>query len=187
MGQPKALLDLGGETALSRILRLLRQARPAGIVLVLGPALVTRLRGVDLQGVTTVVNGTPERGLLSSLRVGLHNLATGSEAFLLCPVDVPLFETSDLDLLEQAWQQRAESSRIFVPTVAGRRGHPALYDRALIGEFLALRDDQAAHAVIRRDPGRVVHLASENRELVADLDTPEDLRAALLRREPTPD
>lgn len=178
MGEPKALLDLAGEVALARMLRVLRATPIEHVVVVLRTAGPSLRRAVDLAGVTTAINVAPDAGQLSSLRIALANLATAADAFLLCPVDVPMFEAADVRALLDAWTSRSPGTSIVVPSHAGRRGHPALFARALAAEFLALSADAPANEVIRRDARRVHHVVLANPWLVRDLDTPQERDAA---------
>ncbi len=181
MGRPKALLDLDGESALERVLRVLGGAGVQEFVVVFDPAQEDVARALRGRRVAVVENPAPESGQTGSIRRGLARLSAGATAFLLCPVDVPLFEAADLRALFDAWQQAAPRPAIVLPVVRGRRGHPVLCERALVPEFLALGENEPAHNVIRRDPARVRHVGLSNVELVSDLDTPEDYQAALAR------
>lgn len=179
MGEPKALLDLAGEPALTRVVRILREVPVDRIVVVLQPVLSDVRRAVDLTGLTTAVNADPESGQTSSLRIGVKNVPAATEAVLLCPVDVPLFEVSDVRALVDAFANRAPGIAIVAPSHEGRRGHPVIFDRAVAAEFAALADDTPGHTVVRRDPARVLHVETTNPNLVRDLDTPADYEAAL--------
>lgn len=178
MGEPKALLDLAGEPALARMLRVLRDVPIDHVVVVLRDVTPKLRRAVALEHVTTAINVAPDGGQLTSLRIGLANLAATSDAFLVCPVDVPLFEAADVRALLDAWHSRDEGRSIVVPSHGGKRGHPALFARALKDEFLALQDGEPANVVVRKDPSRVVHVTLDNEWLVRDLDTPQDRDAA---------
>lgn len=185
MGRDKCLLDFDGEPALARIVRVLRQAGVQRIVVVLPEIRSAVRRAVNLEGVTTAINNETEAGQTRSIRIGLQNLETASEAFLLCPVDVPLFEVADVKALVAAYAQGKESvssPRIVVPGDGKKRGHPALFSRALAAEFRALSDSEPGNVVLRRDPSRVVHLDLKNPELYADIDDEKDYAAALARR-----
>jgi len=182
MGSEKALLRFGTETALARMLRVLREARVEQIVLVLNRDVAPIERAVHLEGLTTVVNPAAERGQTSSIRVGTRNLSSHCRSFLLCPVDQPLFDARDIEELVTGLEQAPAEISIVAPSVGGRRGHPVLLRRELALEFQALADDTPAHAVIRRDPGRVLDRVSDNIELITDLDSPEAYEQALKRR-----
>ncbi len=179
MGRPKALLDLNGEPALGRVLRVLREVPVTQVIVVLNPVQSDVRRAVSLEGVTTAVNVDPDAGQTSSIRIGTQNLSDRADAFLICPVDVPLFEVEDVRALIDGYRARAEGTSIVVPSVGGQRGHPVLFDRSLAPEFRALGDGEPAHAVIRRDRGRVCHVETTNASLVLDLDTPEDYARAV--------
>src|SRR5207237_1164973 len=117
-----------------------------------------------------------------SIRIGLANLEPASAAFLLCPVDVPLFEADDVRALVAAFAAKAPAIGIVVPGNGKERGHPALFAASLAAEFRALADSDPGNAVLRKDPARVLHLALPNPELYADIDDEKDYAAALARR-----
>jgi molybdenum cofactor cytidylyltransferase len=198
MGAPKALLDLGGEPALLRCVRVLRAGGADEVRVVLGPdAAVIRATleampgaAAALHGVGFVLNAEASRGQTSSLRAGLAAGVPAATGFLLHVVDHPLLEADDVAALLAAFRGRPPGRRIAVPEVGGRRGHPAVFEAALADEFLGLRDGEPGHVVVRRDPARVLAVPRSNAWLVRDLDTPEDLaaaRAALARGGPGPD
>lgn len=182
MGSPKALLRFGSETALERMLRVLREAGVGQLVLVLNRELAALKPIHTLRGLTTVVNPHPERGQTSSIQTGIQNLRASQEPFFLCPVDTPLFEPDDVRQLLTAYEKRPHGKMIVVPSFQNRRGHPVLFDRRLATEFLTLASETPAHAVLRADPDRVLHLVTENQDLVLDLDHEEQYRDALKRR-----
>lgn len=162
MGREKALLEFGTETALGRMIRNLREAAVERIVVVLREIRPELRRKVDLEGVTTAMNTTPASGATRSLRIGLANLRSDCEAFLICPVDQPLFDSSDVRALLVAFEQRSANISIIAPSDGSRRGHPVLFARELAREFQSLGDDVPANTVIRKDPQRVQHVPLSN-------------------------
>lgn len=186
MGSPKPLLDLGGKTALARVLEACRGAALPRPVVVLGHHAEEVRRGVDLSGATVVLNQEPERGMASSLQEGLRAMPAEARGFLIFPADYPLVTWRELVLLEEAFE-RDPKGRIYVPAFESRRGHPVACDRAIAAEFLALPPDAPAHLVIRSDPSRVVEVKVENPWVCRDLDSPDDVKDAkvfLLFQEP---
>lgn len=181
MGREKALLEFGAESALTRMIRNLRGAGVERIVVVLREIRPELRRKVDLEGVTTALNATSGSGATRSLRIGLANLRSDCDAFLICPVDQPLFESSDVRALLVAFEKRSASISIIAPSDGSRRGHPVVFARGLASEFQSLGDDVPPHTVIRKDPNRVHHVPLSNPELYIDLDTPEDHAAAVTR------
>jgi nicotine blue oxidoreductase len=179
MGGSKALLELGGETALARCLRVLHEGGCEELRVVLG-AQAESVRRALPPGLAAdvVLNPRPETGQTGSLKLALARGTGRGEFFVLHTVDHPLAQAADVRALLAAAARRAPGQRIVLPVVGGRRGHPALFEAALATEFLALGDDEPAHRVPRRDPARVLEVPLANEWLTRDLDTPEDLAAA---------
>jgi molybdenum cofactor cytidylyltransferase len=128
-----------------------------------------------------VVNPHPGRGQTGSLKAGLLAGPIASDAFLLHTVDHPLVRPEDVAALLAAYAARRPGVDIVVPSVDGRRGHPALYAAGLAAEFGALGDDEPAHRVLRADPARVLHVPLDDPWLVRDIDGPQDLADARAR------
>ncbi len=184
-GGPKALLDLGGRTALDRCVGTLRRAGATRVRIVVSPAVAEALGGAPA-GAELVVNPAPERGQTSSLRCALAGV---DEDFLVHTVDHPLVRAEDVATLLAAFAGRAPGTLLTAPSVGGRRGHPCVHAAPLAAEFRALADDEPAHRVVRADPGRVAHVVLEDPWLVRDVDTPEDVadaRAEAARRDAGP-
>jgi CTP:molybdopterin cytidylyltransferase MocA len=178
LGAGKALIDLGGRCALARCLDALSAGGADELRVVLGDDAEQVRAGLGPTPATLLVNAHPERGQTSSLRVGLADGPGSGEGFLLHTVDHPLARAEDVAALLSAFEARPPGAAIVVPSVDGRRGHPAVFESGLAGEFLALGDDEPAHVVVRRDPARILHVEMEAPWLVRDIDTPEDLAAA---------
>lgn len=198
MGRTKALLDFDGRTAIEIVLAAHREAadaaQAAGVTL--APPVVVLGRDAEAvrphlpEGVRAVVNPAPERGRTSSIRAGLEaieaslspespgtagGLDAEAEAFLLHPVDSPLVAAETIARIVGD----ASGRPIVVPVFEGRRGHPALFRRAVFAEFHALGDDEPAHVVVRRDASRVCEVAVEDENVARRLNTPGEYRAAL--------
>ena len=182
MGGPKALLELAGRTATERCHDALTGAGLGGVLVVVSPALAEPVSRLELPGARIVVNPEPERGQTSSLQAALETArpADGRHPdFLFHTVDHPLVGVAEVAALLDAFAARPAGTAIVVPSVDGRRGHPALHAGALAAEFVALPPDAPAHRVLRADPERVHHVLRTDPWLVRDLDTPDDLAEAL--------
>jgi len=170
MGQDKALLDLGGVTAIQRVVA---TCRAAGVDEVL---VVRREDAAPLpDGLGVSVVQTSGRGEMSdSLRMALLKLPREAEVVTVFPVDHALVE-ADTVLALQARLLRGDCS-IALPLFRDRPGHPAAMTRAVFNEID--RDGCTLRDVIRRDADRVAVVPTANHWVRADLDRPEDLRAA---------
>lgn len=89
-GMPKALIRHDGQLLVERSVAVLRQARCAPIVVILGAAAAEVRTRADLGDVTTVDNPLWDTGMGSSLRAGLAALAdTDVTAAVVLLVDMP--------------------------------------------------------------------------------------------------
>ena len=172
MGFPKALAAVGGRPALARILEMCRLARLLPPRVVLGFHAEEIRKKIDLTEVEVCINPDPERGQTSSLQVGL---AQEDPAVLLFPVDHAALRAETLPVLLAAWQGRPTQSNIALPSDGHRRGHPVVFDAAVIAEFRALSPDQPAHQVIRADSTRVLHVPIDDPAAFRSLNHPQDL------------
>lgn len=178
MGEPKALLDFGGRTALARIVGTCRDAGVADPLVVVGHDSDRVVPEAERLGCAVVVNLDPDQGQGSSLQAGVGALPDEAAAFLIWPVDAPRVSPGTVRALVEAWDASGRPG-IAVPRHAGRRGHPALVAAPLAEEFLALDPGRPAHEVIRRDPARVREVDVRDAAVLDRLDSPSDYEAAL--------
>ncbi len=179
MGSPKALLDFGGRLAIEVILDLCRRASLAAPVVVLGHEPARVQAALPSAGLTVVENPDYARGQSSSIQAGMKALPKGAEGFLLWPVDMPLVADATVAALLAVWEKRPAEKQIVVPMRTGRRGHPAIYGAAVFPEFMRLRPDEPGHAVIRKDPARVLEIPVDDPWVLFRMDTPEEYQVAL--------
>lgn len=180
MGRPKALLEWRGETFCARICRVHLAGGAARVRVVAGgphrAAIEAAVREIAALGgdVAPVRNPDPGDGPVTSVRAGVAEVPA-TDAYLIQPVDIPGIEPDDVAALI-ACARADPAADAVAPSVGMRRAHPLLLRAELARRLLA----EGAPATVRdllRSPGvRVAHVVRENRLLLRDIDTPEDLR-----------
>lgn len=176
-GTSKAIATIGGETLVARVVRTLREAGCAPVIVVVGAPHEDRVRAeAERAGARTVRNDDPERGMSSSLQLALAALAADTDAAVIALVDHPRVEAATVRALADAF--RAHGTPRIRPTHAGRAGHPYLVGRAAFAPLLALAPDapEGARPVLRALATREVPVGDP--AIHDDLDTPEALAAA---------
>lgn len=172
MGRDKRRLPLGEHTVLEQTVAVLRRAGLSPIVVVLERDSPCRaLPG--LSDAIFVENPRPERGMLSSIRVGLAALPDAVEAVAVQPGDHPFVPVGAIEALAE--HCRRERPRLLVPRYPDRRGHPLIIARALFAEAAACDDAVGLRQLLElhRDDLHVLgFLALSGAD--ADLDTPQD-------------
>jgi molybdenum cofactor cytidylyltransferase len=178
MGRPKLLLPFRGTSLVGAVVAALRQAGADPIVLVASAERKDLLDWARENGLTTVVNPEPERGMLSSIQEGIAALggaaalAQAGEVLLVCPADLPALRASTVgELLRR--QAEAEAP-LAVPVVRGKRGHPLAIAPALIPEIETLDLDIGLRQLLDRHAAEVLEVEVGDEGAVEDVDTPED-------------
>jgi CTP:molybdopterin cytidylyltransferase MocA len=167
LGQPKALVDLGGRPLAARGVDLLREGGAAPVIVVTGAA------AVNLTGVITVHNPHWATGMGSSLAAGLATVPDECEAAVVALVDQPLVGAAAVRRLIAAYQGGAS---VVVAAYGGQPRNPVLLGRRHWAEVTALAaGDAGARAFLRARPDLVTLVECGDTGSPDDIDTTEDL------------
>lgn len=173
MGRPKALLRIGGEAFLDRLIRrFVPLCEPIIVVLGFDAARVRSGLQSPSGAATFTINRDPHRGMLSSLQCGLAELPENTSAVIFTPVDYPSFEGATLARISGAF--REGGCDVIIPRYRGANGHPVCVSSLIIGELLALPASAQARDVIRKHRDRTRFVDVDDSGIVADIDTPGD-------------
>jgi molybdenum cofactor cytidylyltransferase len=175
MGYPKALLPLGDDVFITRILGILRNSALSRPVIVLGkaaPLIQERIRNwpADIR-----INPDPDRGQLSSIQLALSSIGPEFDACLIWPVDQPAVSEDLVRRLTQLFM--ASGSPIAFPRCGSRKGHPAIFHRSLFQEFMDAPLEEGPKKIILRHEQETAILPTEESAAVQDIDTPEEYEA----------
>ncbi len=162
----------GDTTFLEQIVSVLQQSEVDGVTVVLGAQAATIRASTNLSRVAVAVNEAYRKGQLSSLAAGLKSLPSRTEAILLCLVDNPLITGVTVNRMVRAFHETGKP--IVIPVFEGRRGHPALFARAMFGELLNAPADEGARHVVQSHKDQVFEVDMPEPAILARIDTPED-------------
>jgi molybdenum cofactor cytidylyltransferase len=185
MGRPKIALPVGERTVLECVIAALRQAEIEHILVVLGPHMASLASLAESAGAHTLTLQEETADMRATLVRGLDWLEerfhpTPEDAILLVPADHPTLEAA---IVAQLLQARADDpqKRIFVPTYAGRRGHPTLIAWSEVACIRAMPAGKGLNQYLRERPADVMELPTRSSQVLRDLDTPEEYEALLKR------
>lgn len=175
MGRNKMLLVLEGETLVRRAARRALAAGLSPVVVVLGhEAERVRAKLADV-ACDAVVNPDFTGPTSGSLHKGLQRLGAEVGAAVVMLADMVLVSERMLAALVAA------AGRSDAPLVVSRYGDvtapPLLFRRSLFGELLAWTGEGCGKTVVQRHRDDALYL-DWPAELLTDVDTPEDFRAA---------
>ena len=169
-GGAKLLADVDGTTLIERTIASLRDAGIDDIVLVVGPETGKLTEARD---VTVVVNPDPSRGMFSSLQSGLEDVI--ADAIVILPGDMPFVRPATIRSLVQVYEARGG---VVSPRFNGKRGHPIVVPPILQRSVLAADASSTLHHVLKAHPELRIDLDVEDRGVLRDVDTKEDLAHA---------
>ncbi|MDR2077118.1 MAG: nucleotidyltransferase family protein [Desulfovibrio sp.] len=203
-GRVKALARLGGQTLLERAAAALRQGGVASVLAVAGHDRERVRREAARLGIRAVVNPDIDRGMFSSLQIGLAALVPEApDSVLILPVDAALvLARSVAALLALREKTRAEAgSPLLVPTFLGLPGHPVLAPANHLEAILRWSGENGLRGYLDSLPSAppgtpppLVLCPLPDAGIGSDLDTPAQLAAAEAflratdnRRRPSPE
>jgi molybdenum cofactor cytidylyltransferase len=178
-GENKLLVELDGIPLLRRVVGAALASRACRTVVVTGHARADVEAALSGMSVVFAHNPDFERGLASSLRVGVSAVgdATGALALL---GDMPGVRAGTLDALIAAFEQSGPGCPAVIPVKEGRRGNPVLLGRVLFPLLAGLEGDAGARQLLKSNPG-VVETPVDDDAIHADVDTRDDLDRLRMR------
>jgi CTP:molybdopterin cytidylyltransferase MocA len=183
LGQPKALVQLDGETLAERGVHTLRSAGCEPVVVVVGAAADRVLRLPGLAGAITVTNDAWRSGLASSLRAGLA-ACSDAEAAVVALADQPEVSPEAVRRLCESW--RAARPAAVVAGYDGVPRNPVLLDATVWPEVVASAvGDTGARGWLQQNAHRAVVVECADVASARDVDTPAEL-AEVRRRSADP-
>jgi CTP:molybdopterin cytidylyltransferase MocA len=178
MGQPKLALPLGSRSVLEHVIAALHCGGVEHVLVVLGPHVFQLVPLAQDAGahVHCLSEATPD--MRATIEHGLSWLETNlkpqpDDTWLLVPADHPTLSPAVIAQLVAARQAHPDHS-IFVPTHAGRRGHPLLLAWRHVAGIRAYPAYLGLNRWIREQSEKTLEVAVPEVEVTADLDTPED-------------
>ena len=179
MGQPKQLLDWGGQPLIAAQTETLLAAGCRPVIVVLG-AHASRVRPLlpDRADVQITTNRNWREGRASSIRAGARAAPPSVDGVVVVSVDQPT-DTSVIQRLESGLAA-ASDALIAVPRHEGRNGHPPIFRSELLPELQNVTERQEGlRQIRRRHADRTIFLEMDNPIVTLNLNTPEAYRRAL--------
>jgi len=176
-GFPKALMSVGGTPVVRQLVEICISRGLDPITVVVGPhrgPIAHELRGMPVQLVDSELW---YEGRTASIHAGFEGIPEDRDV-LLWPVDHPFVSPSTLDTLERVRDTDALAVW-FIPTYQGRGGHPILLRSTVRRDVLDLRNDAPLRSLLPEFGVQVRRIPVDDPGVVANVDTPEEFRAAL--------
>lgn len=182
MGEPKALLPLGGATALERAARSIMAAGIGDIVVVTGHERLLVAAEIARLGLREAHNPDYVMGMFTSIQAGVRSLPEDIGGFLILPVDCALVRSRVITALMETHQGKQEAKEADVrvdvlhPTCCGLRGHPPLVDGRLRNLLVTASPENNLGAMLDEQTANDHEVEVGDASILLDMDSPEDYR-----------
>jgi len=177
MGSAKLLLPVGKRALIETVVRGVLNARPDGVLVVLGSDRNKLEPVIRNYPVRTVFNPNFARGMLSSVKCGFEAVPPEARAVLVYLGDQPAPPASIGSRIIDAFRKTGKG--IILPAYRGRRGHPVLVDLKYRDEVAKLDPNVGLRQLLSAHPDDVLEVKVRTAAVLKDIDTPEDYRALL--------
>ena len=183
MGTAKAAMQLDGRTFVQRVVDALREGGCVDVIVVVPRDDATVTSAARETGARVVVNPAPGEGPITSMRLAIEHLDADVDAIAWLPVDYPLVDGGIVRHLRSCIT--AQSATLALPVheyfVEGerleKRGHPAVFTRALFPELADPALEGGARSVVHRHLANAALSTVRDPRVVTDIDTPSDYDA----------
>lgn len=172
----KLLEPVAGAPMVRRVVDAVLASRARPVIVVTGHQANAVGAALGDRPVHIVHNPLYAEGLSTSLKAGLAALPEDVDAVVVCLGDMPRITPAVIDRLMAAYVPHAGRT-ICVPTVAGRRGNPVLWDRRFFPEMMMLSGDIGARHLIAAHADAVAEVPMDDDAVLFDVYTPEGLSA----------
>lgn len=175
-GSKKLLYRIDGKTMLERAVD---AAAGSGI-----PFAVVTQAGETAQtarrlGAEVIINRYPERGISSSLKLGLAHFPN-ADAFMFMVCDQPYLRPETISKLEREFRRSPKG--IACLSHGARHGNPVIFDGKYTDELMQLEGDTGGRQIIKNHPEDLITLDVTSIELT-DIDLRSDLNAIQTERD----
>lgn len=145
---------------------------------------IVRQHGTEEPSLKTqfIVNDNAERGMASSLALGVGSSAPAANGYLIALGDMPLVRPASVEALCNEFLLRESTEVICVPTFRGQRGNPVLFGSAYKEELLRLSGDVGAKSLLRKYAERVCEVETDDEGILLDIDSAEDWQYFLQKK-----
>jgi len=175
MGKEKASLPWGNGIVLGEVVLNLLQAGVAPVIVVSNPkndpVIEPLMAGIHPVAVT--VNHNPEKGMASSLAVGVEVLADlRPNAVVMALVDQPGIRAETI--ADVASRIEDKGVDIVIPRFQGKKGHPVAFRYSLASDIMEIAGAGTVRDVFHRYAASTLLLDTDDPWVARDIDTHED-------------
>lgn len=172
-GSNKLMYEVEGKTMYLRTLRQLQKAgakmQNSRIVVVTQEKYAEIIDAAKEIGAEVLINPQPERGISSSMQIGLE-IAKDAYACLFTVSDQPWLTAETIIALYDAFQ--SENKGMACTVWGEKTGNPCIFSKKYYKELMAISGDKGGKQIIKKHPEDVAYLKISDERELQDVDVP---------------
>lgn len=173
-GSPKQLAKLkNGKTIIEHLISTLEKTKIDEIIVVLG-AFKDDVQKVIPANIKVCINEDYLKGQTSSLKIGLKNISSASQYFLIQPVDTPTVKSQTIDYIIEKFKE--SKSLIGIPTYKAKHGHPPIYNIKIKEQILNLENGQPLYLINHQFSNQTINIEVDDPAILININSLEDLK-----------
>ena len=172
-GSNKLMYEVEGNTMYLRTLRQLQKAaakmQNSRIVVVTQEKYAEIIDAAKEIGAEVLINPQPERGISSSMQIGLE-IAKDADACLFTVSDQPWLTAETIIALHDAFQ--SENKGMACTVWGEKTGNPCIFSEKYYKELMEISGDKGGKQIIKKHPEDVTYLKISDERELQDVDVP---------------
>ena len=178
MGFPKLLLAQNGVLLVEKMINRLSESGWDRMGVVVSDEKLVSFIDDRFPDSDVLFNHDPDRGMISSIRIGLDWAGDNARGLLTWAVDHPLVGSEVL----RSIRSTATMNRVVIPLYNNRRGHPTWWGRSCWEPLRSTRADQGARQLLRLPEMNIFELRVEDEAVLHNINTLDDAARFNLER-----
>ena len=189
MGALKPKLEIENKSTILWVIEAFQKAGIEDVRVIVGYHSEAIRKVLSETNVKIIENRAPEKGMFSSVKVGIASLESDTEGILLIPADIPMIRSQTIEKILRAHVMYPE--KIIFPSFLGQKGHPPFIEKACFKAILEAHEDMNLRQILEQFKESWLDLPCADNGIVMDMDTYADyehmLAYATTRLRPNPD
>ena len=130
-----------------------------------------------------IYNKNYNSGIASSIKIGLKNISTKTEAFFISLGDMPNVNQNIYNKLIKVRDKYNKKLKIkykkeiIIPTYEGKNGNPILFSKHMKKKIMKIEGDAGAKSLVELNMNKILKVPFKNDAIILDFDKPEDFKS----------
>lgn len=171
----KPLLPFGKKTIIEHVINTFQFVNIESIIVVTGHNHEILSEKINDQNIIIAHNKEFDKGMFSSVKVGVEKVKNTHNAFFIMPVDYPMVQKITIEQMINVFESK--KTDVLYPSFNNRKGHPPLINTNLIPSLKDWVGDGGLREFLK--PVTASYIIVEDKNVLFDIDTPYDYQLAI--------